>query len=54
MSATKTPFMLFEVVTAPTTLEDVLALIENKFEDKLQEHNIEIREEQKTVVSHSK
>jgi len=48
-SITKTPFMLYEQVTAPTSSYNVLALITNQFGDKIQENGIEIREEQKTL-----
>ena len=51
LAATKTPFMLPEGVIAPTSLEHVLALIKNTYRDKLQENSIEIRDEQKNILS---
>ena len=48
-SITKTPFMLYEQVMAPTSSSELLALISNQYQDKIQENGIEIREEQKTL-----
>ena len=48
-SITKTPFMLYEQVTAPTSSHELLTLITDRFSDKIQANGIEIREEQKTV-----
>ncbi len=49
LSLTKTPFMLFEQLILPTTLETLLAQISTQYNDKIQANGIEIREEQKTV-----
>ena len=49
MSATKTPFMLFEQVIYPSSPENILNLIISQYQDKIQENGIEIREEQKTL-----
>ena len=49
IAATKTPLMLFEQATAPTSSQDVLALISSRYQDKIQENGIEVREEQKTL-----
>ncbi len=49
MGITKTPFMLYEQVTTPTSSHEVLALIANEYQDKIQENGIEICEEQKTL-----
>ena len=48
-SITKTPFILYEQATAPTSSHDLLALISSQYQDKIQENGIEIREEQKTL-----
>ena len=49
MRATKTPFILPEQTTSPYSPEEVLTLISNQYQDKIQENGIEIREEQKTL-----
>ncbi len=49
MTATKTPFMLFEQVIYPSSPENILDLITSQYQDKIQENGIEIREEQKTL-----
>ncbi len=50
MGATKTPFMLPEQVTYPSSPEDILNLIRSAYQDKIQENAIEIREEQRTLL----
>ncbi len=47
---TKSPFMLYEQATDPLSSQDLLALITNKFRDKIQENGIELREMQETLV----
>ncbi len=49
MKATKTPFILPEQVTYPSTPGSVLNLIRSVYQDKIQENGIEIKEEQKTL-----
>ena len=49
MSMTKTPFMLYEQLTLPVTLEELLTQISTHYQDKIQANGIEIRKEQKTV-----
>ncbi len=50
MRATKTPFILPEQVTYPSSPENILNLIIRQYQDKIQENGIEIREEQKTLL----
>ena len=49
LSLTKTPFLLYEQLILPTTLEKLLAQISIQYNDKIQANGIEIREPQKTV-----
>jgi hypothetical protein len=50
MSQTGSPFMIFEELIFPLTLDELLSQIRAHYQEQIQANGIEIREEQKISI----